>query len=192
MCQGALRNNKGGSGAKELTLNKEDADPPAPSAGPEEGKGSTGGFREIVLELSSSPESHRARAQVEALATGLLCWQSTAQPGHCQHQTLSAEAAHPSPMGWPLLSTHLLSPYRGCPIPLLSADHGVGSCPPQHKDQTQDFPNDQTTATAGKPESSVSGLPNVFAELHLGGKMLAQAAKQDRYWETTQWLLPLA
>lgn len=140
---GTHRNNKGGSGAKELTVYKASADPPAPSAGPEEGEGSTGGFRETAL------EPPRARAEGAALATGLLCWQITAQPGHCQRQTLFAEAAQPSPMGWPLQSTHLLSPHRGRPIPLLPADHGIGSCPPQHEDQTQDFPKDQPTGTAG-------------------------------------------
>lgn len=62
---------------------------------------------------------------------------------------LSAEAAQPSPMGWPLQSTYLLSPHRGRPIPLLPAGHGIGSCPPQHEDQTQDFPKDQSTGTAG-------------------------------------------
>lgn len=139
---GTHRNNKGSSGAKELTMYKASADPPAPSAGPEEGEGSTGGFRE------TAQESPRARAEGAALATGLFCWQITAQPGHCSARHF-AEAAQPSPMGWPLQGTHLLSPHLGRPIPLLPADHGIGSCPPQHEDQTQDFPKDQSTGTAG-------------------------------------------
>lgn len=103
---GTHRNNKGGFCAKELTLYKANADPPAHSAGPEEGKGSTEGFRETSLELRNGPESHRAIAEGAVLATGLLC--------HCQCQTLLK-----------LLSHHPWGGHSGAP----TCSHCTGAAP---------------------------------------------------------------
>lgn len=121
---GTHRNNKRGSGAKELTLYKANA----PSAGPEEGKGSTGGFRETALELRSGPESSRPEQKKQQWPQG--CSAGRAQPSPA---IASARLSLLSPMGWPLRSIHLLSPHRVCPIPLLPADLGLAPAHPSTK-----------------------------------------------------------